>query len=154
MKTYPEDTRMVLTDLVQINNDRIKAYEKAIHELPDAGNGDLKAIFADMIKESHRFRNELLEELEVSRQNTDIGTTAAGTIYRAWMDIKNMFDDADRKSILDSCEHSEDAVQKAYKQALDEEHIPAFIKEIIKNQQHSLKLSHDQIRVLRNQQRG
>ncbi|ADY51487.1 Protein of unknown function DUF2383 [Pseudopedobacter saltans DSM 12145] len=151
MKTISEEGTMVLRDLVRINNDRIKGYERAIHELSDEGNGDLKAIFADMIKESHNFRNQLMEELEVKGEDAQLGTSTAGKIYRSWMDIKSAFTGSDRTSILESCEYGEDAAQKAYNTALDDSNIPEYIREMIAEQRHSLKLSHDQIKVLRDQ---
>ncbi|WP_353138188.1 PA2169 family four-helix-bundle protein [Pseudopedobacter sp.] len=153
MKTISEEATMVLTDLVKINNDRIKGYEKAIHELSDEGNTDLKAIFADMIKESHNFRNQLMEELEVKGENAQLGTSTAGKIYRSWMEIKSAFTGSDRKAILESCEYGEDVAQRAYETALEDENIPEYIREILTEQKHSLKLSHDQIKVLRNQNR-
>lgn len=153
MKTISEEATMVLTDLVKINNDRIKGYEKAIHELSDEGNTDLKAIFADMIKESHNFRNQLMEELEVKGENAQLGTSTAGKIYRSWMEIKSAFTGSDRKAILESCEYGEDVAQRAYETALEDENIPEYIREMLTEQKHSLKLSHDQIKVLRNQNR-
>ena len=42
-----EMTTEILNDLVQINNDRIKGYERAIKELED-GNDDLKELFTSM----------------------------------------------------------------------------------------------------------
>lgn len=151
MKTISEETTMVLGELVRINNDRIKGYEKAIHELQDEGNSDLKAIFADMIKESHNFRNQLMEELEVKGEEAMLGTSTAGKLYRSWMDIKSAFTGGDRKSILESCEYGEDAAQKAYESALEHPNVAEFIREMISEQKHSLKLSHDQIKVLRDQ---
>jgi len=40
-----KETRTILNDLIEINNDRIKGYEKAIEELKD-GDQDLKTLFS------------------------------------------------------------------------------------------------------------
>ena len=45
-------TSEVLNDLIQINNDRIEGYEKALKELKDE-DADLKDLFISMIDESH-----------------------------------------------------------------------------------------------------
>jgi len=145
-------TAEVLNDLVQINNDRIQGYERAIKELKE-GNSDLKVLFADMIRESHRYKLALATELSVMGADTDSGTTTSGKIYRAWMDVKALFTGNDRKSILESCEFGEDAAQAAYKTALEDETLPSFLRTLIQDQKNSLKLSHDQIKVLRNQER-
>ncbi len=145
-------TAEVLNDLVQINNDRIQGYERAIKELKE-GNSDLKVLFADMIRESHRYKLALATELSVMGADTDSGTTTSGKIYRAWMDVKALFTGHDRKSILESCEFGEDAAQRAYKTALEDETLPSFLRTLIQDQKNSLKLSHDQIKVLRDQER-
>lgn len=145
-------TAEVLNDLVQINNDRVQGYERAIKELKE-GNSDLKVLFADMIRESHRHKLALATELSVMGADTDSGTTTSGKIYRTWMDVKALFTGHDRKSILESCEFGEDAAQKAYKTALEDETLPAFLRTLIQDQKQSLKLSHDQIKVLRDQER-
>jgi uncharacterized protein (TIGR02284 family) len=145
-------TAEVLNDLVQINNDRIQGYERAIKELKE-GNSDLKVLFADMIRESHRYKLALATELSVMGADTDSGTTTSGKIYRAWMDVKALFTGHDRKSILESCEFGEDAAQAAYKTALEDETLPSFLRTLIQDQKNSLKLSHDQIKVLRDQER-
>lgn len=145
-------TAEVLNDLVQINNDRVQGYERAIKELKE-GNSDLKVLFADMIRESHRYKLALATELSILGADTESGTTTSGKIYRAWMDVKALFTGNDRKSILESCEFGEDAAQAAYKTALEDEDLPSFLRTLIQEQQQSLKLSHDQIKVLRNQEK-
>jgi len=145
-------TAEVLNDLVQINNDRIQGYERAIKELKE-GNSDLKVLFADMIRESHRYKLALATELSVMGADTDSGTTTSGKIYRAWMDVKALFTGHDRKSILESCEFGEDAAQAAYKTALEDEQLPSYLRTLIQDQKNSLKLSHDQVKVLRDQER-
>ncbi|MFC5283265.1 PA2169 family four-helix-bundle protein [Pedobacter alpinus] len=140
----------ILNDLVQINNDRVEGYEKAIAELRNE-DGDLKALFLSMIHESRSYKMALSTELNVLGADTETDTTTSGKIYRAWMDIKALFTGHDRKTVLSNCEFGEDAAQKAYEMALDEEAIPAHLRQLITEQKHSLKLSHDQIKALRDQ---
>jgi len=77
----------VLNDLILINNDRIEGYQKAKAELND-GNEDLKALFTDMISESHTLKMALATEVAASGEDIEEGTTNSGKIYRAWMDVK------------------------------------------------------------------
>jgi uncharacterized protein (TIGR02284 family) len=144
-------TTEILNDLVQINNDRIVGYEKAIKELKEE-DSDLKVLFTDMIRESHRYKMALATELSVLGADIEGDTTTSGKIYRAWMDVKAVFTGHDRKAILASCEFGEDAAQKAYETALEEEDLPSHIVTLIAEQKQSLRLSHDQIKALRNQQ--
>lgn len=144
-------TTEILNDLVQINNDRIVGYEKAIKELKEE-DSDLKVLFTDMIRESHRYKMALATELSVLGADIEGDTTTSGKIYRAWMDVKAVFTGHDRKAILASCEFGEDAAQKAYETALEEEDLPSHIVTLIAEQKQSLRLSHDQIKALKNQQ--
>lgn len=138
----------ILNDLIQINNDRIVGYERAMKELKDE-DGDLKELFRDMIRESHTFKMDLATEVSASGADTETGTTNSGKIYRAWMDVKAMFTGHDRKTVLSNCETGEDAAQKAYKSALEDEDLPEYLHSIILSQKEKLKRSHDRIKTLR-----
>ncbi|MEJ0104861.1 MAG: PA2169 family four-helix-bundle protein [Bacteroidota bacterium] len=78
----------------------------------------------------------------------DSGTSISGKIYRTWMDVKAVFSGHDRHTVLSNCEFGEDAAQKAYKEALKES-LPAYLANIISEQQTSLRTSHDEIKSLR-----
>jgi uncharacterized protein (TIGR02284 family) len=141
----------VLNDLVQINNDRIEGYQKAIENLKPE-DMDLKAIFVSMIGESQKCKAELSNELNGLKADMEQSTTTSGKLYRAWMDVKAVFTGHDRKSVLENCEFGEDAAQKAYKEAAETEGIPAFIKDLVLEQKRTLRQSHDKIKLLRDSQ--
>jgi uncharacterized protein (TIGR02284 family) len=143
-----EVTIEILNDLIEINNDRIVGYDRALKETHDE---DLKALFPELIKQSHQCKMELGTEVQVLGGEIDTATTASGKIYRAWMDVKAAFTGHDRKTVLANCEFGEDAAQKAYKTALADETLPAYLKEIITKQQQVLKGAHDQVKQLRDQ---
>ena len=85
----------VLNDLIQINNDRIVGYEKAIRESKPEDN-DLKILYASMIAESHRMKIALATEVQTFGAEIEQGTTTSGKIYRTWMDVKAIFTGHDR----------------------------------------------------------
>lgn len=141
----------ILNDLIQINNDRIAGYEKAMEELRSE-DADLKALFVRMIGESHQYKMALATEVQVLGKKVETDTTTTGKIYRAWMDVKAIFTGHDRKTILNNCEFGEDAAQKAYKMALEEEDLSAHLRALINEQKIALKMSHDEIKRLRDTQ--
>ena len=142
----------VLNDLIQINNDRITGYEKAIKELKNEDD-DLKSLFMAFIDQSRNLRNALGTEAETLGADMEEGTTSSGKIYRAWMDVKAMFTGRDRQTILNNCEFGEDAAQKAYKEALKTENLPAYLFALIERQKQQLKDSHDEVKALRDQEK-
>jgi uncharacterized protein (TIGR02284 family) len=137
-----------LNDLVEINNDRIVGYEKAIEELHPE-DSDLKSLFAQMIVESQKLKMELATEVQRYGSDIETGTTNSGKIYRAWMDVKAIFTGHDRKTVLNNCEFGEDAAQKAYKTALDMDNLSEDIRALITQQKAQLRVSHDEIKALR-----
>lgn len=141
----------ILNDLIQINNDRVEGYQKAIEELKSE-DSDLKPLFVKMIGESHRFKMALATEVQALGEDAESGTTNSGKIYRAWMDLKAMFTGHERKTVLDNCEFGEDAAQKAYKMALEQEGLSADLRSLITEQKAALRVSHDEIKVIRDAQ--
>ena len=150
MKTVYENSMEVLTDLIKINNDRVEGYEKAAKETKDE-DADLRALFESMAAESRRFVRELEDHVDQWDHEDSNDTTFKGKIYRAWMDVKATFSGHDRKSILAACEFGEDAAQKAYAEALEDDLSPD-IRKMVSNQKNDLKFSHDRIRDLRDMQ--
>ncbi|RFM32872.1 PA2169 family four-helix-bundle protein [Chitinophaga silvisoli] len=142
------ETIEILNDLVQINNDRIDGYEKALGELKEEDN-DLRALFSSMISESHEIRLALGTEVNALGGDMETSTTTSGKIYRAWMDVKALFTGHDRHTVLANCERGEDAAQNAYNTALEDEDLPAYLREMVAEQQQTLKRSHDKIKALR-----
>jgi len=147
MQTTTIATVEILNDLVEINNDRIVGYERALKELKD-GDADLKSLFTSMIDESRKIRVDLAGEVQALGGEFEAGTTASGKLYRAWMDVKAVFTGNSRHSILANCEYGEDAAQNAYKEALEGD-LPAYIRTTLEAQKQMLKASHDRIKALR-----
>ena len=142
----------VLNDLIQINNDRINGYEKALKELKDV-ESDFRDLFTGYIDQSRNLRNALGNEVQALGVKMEDGTTSSGKIYRAWMDVKALFTGSDRQAILNNCEFGEDAAQKAYKSALNTEGLPAYIFALLSRQKDDLRKSHDEVKALRDQEK-
>ncbi len=147
-----ENLNEVLNDLVRINNDRISGYERAIKEASDE-DVDLKGLFRSMMNESETYVNELSSRITSLGGTPSDDTTAAGKVYRGWMDLKAVFTGKDRTALLGSCEYGEDAAQKAYEEALRSDvEIDAETRQLIMDQKTSLKKSHDMIKKYRDLQ--
>lgn len=151
MKTN-EKTSEVLNDLIQINNDRVKGYEKASKETAPE-DADLRSLFESMAAESRSYVNDLTKHVAISGNEPADGTTVKGKIYRAWMDVKATFGGKNRKAILAACEYVEDGAQKAYGEALaTDAPLPDDVRQLIAEQKNSLKRSHDKIKKMRDAQ--
>lgn len=137
----------VLNDLVQINNDRIAGYEKAIKDSKPDDVG-FHSMFRRMINESATCKAELIGAINTLGGEASIrSTTNSGKVYRVWMDIKSTLTGKTETSVLELCEFGEDAAQKAYEEALKSDvEMPASVRELLVNQKEKLRNSHDTIK--------
>ncbi|KIC93791.1 ferritin-like domain-containing protein [Flavihumibacter solisilvae] len=145
-----EELNEVLNDLIQINNDRIEGYERAIKDT-ETERSDLLQVFNRMIEESRGFKSSLQQMVGKygGEVETD-DTTVKGKVYRMWMDIKSVFSGHSGKSALELCEFGEDAAQRAYEEALESDAtMDADVRTLVRTQKDMLKISHDRIKAMR-----
>ena len=141
-----EDIVDDLNDLVKINNDRILGYEKAVEDNEDPQLDDL---FRHYIIQSQNFRSQLadhivrIDGLAVSDVNS---TDTTSKLHRAWIDIKTALTGKDRASVLSSVEFGENAAVEAYEDAVENDKIPAYIKEDLQKQLSELRESYDKMK--------
>lgn len=140
-----------LNDLVKINNDRIEGYEKAIED--SKNEGEYTSLFTKMIEQSTKYKEQLVNEINKLGGEADRNSnTGSGKVYHVWMDIKSTMQGKTDKSALELSEFGEDAAQKAYKEALQTDNLPASTRDLIMNQKENLKTSHDTIKSKRDMQ--
>jgi len=139
----------VLNDLIQINNDRVVGYERAIKESKDM-DVDLIAIFNEMANQSRQYAAQLTQEVSRFGGDPAKNTTMSGKVYRVWMDLKAAITGKDRETILGNCEYGEDVAQRAYDAAIESDaYMSAEVRQMITSQKSNLKTSHDLIKKYR-----
>ena len=139
-----------LNDLIEINNDRVVGYQKALEELKSE-DADLRTLFQRYIAESKQYLQELTHEVTRLGGSPATGTTNSGKVYRVWMDLKAVVTGHDRKTVLENCEFGEDAAQKAYDMALnsDDATLDTTLHQLIVRQKAQLRVGHDEVKQLR-----
>jgi uncharacterized protein (TIGR02284 family) len=146
-----EESIEIVNDLIKINHDRIRGYEKAI-ENTDSMEAELRTLFSRLMEESHDYTRELTAVVTNMGGEPATDTTVPGKLYHAWMDVKATFSGNDTKSTLAACEFGEDAAQKAYAKALDNDSpLPTDVYDLIKRQKSLLRGSHDLVKQFRDQ---
>ena len=146
MTTTTQETG-VLNDLIEINNDRVAGFEKVIADIKDE-NLDLKELFQGYADQSRGFGEQLAVYLADS-DDVETGHSASGTLHRVWIDVKSIFGGDDRASILAEAERGEDAIKKAYQDALSSEALPVDARETVLQQSREIYAAHDRIKALR-----
>lgn len=151
MENNNEKVIDALNDLVRINNDRIKGYEKAIED--SKADGEYNSLFNKMIDQSRKYKDQLINEINTLGGEADRNSsTSSGKVYHVWMDVKSSIQGNTDKSALELSEFGEDAAQKAYAEALQTDNLSASTKDLIRTQKDHLKESHDTIKSKRDMQ--
>lgn len=151
MNTTNENLVSELNKLVEINNDRIRGYERAIAETEDK---ELKSLFKDMVTHSQKYKLELSNDIKSLGAKPTEGTKKFGKIFLGWMDIQAALTGKDRKEILKSCESGEDAALEVYEEVLKSDILIAgSVRKMILDQKQEILRDHNRIKMLRDAER-
>lgn len=142
-----ENVNNVIGDLIEINNDRVAGFEKVIEDIKDE-NVDLKAIFAEYAQQSRKNVQEL-SAIAGTAPHLEEDKSVSGTLHRVWIDVKSLFGGSDRASILSEAERGEDAIKKAYQDAVNNSGLAPEAQEIVRSQAQGIYAAHDRIKALR-----
>ncbi|MEX2351356.1 MAG: PA2169 family four-helix-bundle protein [Balneolaceae bacterium] len=144
-----EKTIDALNTLVEINNDRVKGYEKAFENTEER---DLKDLFSTFEKTSHKCLGELISEINKLGGKATDGTNTSGKFFRTWMDVKSALTGKDRKAILNSCEHGEESADETYQTVLEDEseHLNPQQQSMIESQHNLLLADQSKIKSMLN----
>jgi uncharacterized protein (TIGR02284 family) len=143
-----DETVDILNKLLEINNDRVEGYEKAIKVTDER---DLKTLFSQLARTSSKFVTELTDEILSMDGEPVEGTKVSGKFFRAWMDVKAALTGRDRKAILSSCEFGEDNAVEAYEKVMREDliHLNSMQQDLVRAQYALIRADHDKIKYLR-----
>lgn len=145
-----DQTIEVLNDLIQINNDRIAGFQEALKNLEEQ-DSDLKTLFHEFSDQSRKFSQQLSTTVGALGGDAETSKSASGALHRAWIDLKGAFTGHDRQSVLEEAERGEDAIKKAYRDALGSGDfvLPQDAVNLINDQASEINLAHDKIKALR-----
>lgn len=138
----------ILNHFVEINNDRIEGYTKAISMTED---GTLKTLFDRFMQTSYKCNNELSEIILNLGGIPSKETSMTGKIFRAWMNLKVAITSNNRGAIIRSCEFGEEkAIEVYYKYYLKNTDLLSPSQQKIINEQVALiKTDHQKLKYLR-----
>jgi uncharacterized protein (TIGR02284 family) len=130
----------------------VDGFTRAAKDLGE-GDADLKAVFDKFISDSRQNVQELSAAVGQTGNELETGNSVSGTLHRTWLDVKATFSGHDRKAILSECERGEDAIKKAYRDALTEDNgLSQEQASLIATQQQVINEGHDTIKALRDAQ--
>ncbi len=143
-----------------IDLDKVKAtLGKLIDILRDGHQGFLelekhikdpaaRKFFLEETQVRANFSGELENELHrLGVKDVHQSGMISGKVHRAWAELKANLGGGDH-TLLASAEQGEDAVKKAYSEAL-QEHLPGDVRDLLTTQQAHIQMSHDKVKAFR-----
>ena len=138
-----------LQELVQINIDTGKEFEKAEQEI---SNMKLKNLFRDFSSERKRQATELSGFVEMNDEVAPKDGSFLAAIRRCWMDCRKYFAENKEYAILAEVEASEDKIKQAYEAALLET-AGSPVNDVLTRQHAQVKRAHDRVRDMRDERK-
>jgi len=135
----------ILQDLININNDRISAYQSALK----LGNIDssIKDAINDIIADGVYYRQQLVKE--VNKRDAEVKNMAniLGKIYMAWNDLKVTLAANTQRAVISSCMYNEKIALHAYQAALSKDAgISNNLLQMLEEQEDGLKKNYELLR--------
>ncbi|AUC83866.1 hypothetical protein CW731_00550 [Polaribacter sp. ALD11] len=136
MNTYTKEVGKKLNALLEKTYDAEKGFKKAAENIE---NESLKRYFTKKAEERYTFGHDLKKEISSFNQEIDKGGSVAGTVHRAWMDVKSLFSLDDEESMLEEAIRGEKASVEEYNDVLKEIDLPSSTKNILEAQKKTIE---------------
>ncbi|UZO80365.1 PA2169 family four-helix-bundle protein [Aquimarina sp. ERC-38] len=125
-----------LQEILEKNRDAVKGYKKAAENTDHSG---LKAYFERKATERSQFNSELGREIKAAYTDFDIDGSFAGSIHRAWMDVKSLFSADDAESMLEESIRGDKAAIDEYNDVLEETGISQSLRSLLTQQRNKIQ---------------
>ena len=138
-----------LNDLIETSKDGEHGFNTCAEDVKDM---QLKQLFTAAAQRCAEGAKELQEQVRLLGGDPDEHSSVAGTLHRAWVDIKAAITGKDEQAVLEECERGEDVAKKTYEEAIAKG-LPDDIRSIVQRQYLGVVENHDRVRDLRNRYR-
>lgn len=130
-----------LHELVETCEDGRKGYQDASEHIE---NDELKTILYRLSQQRSLFEAELKDEIRRLGGDENERSSIAGTVHRAWLNVKAELNGNDTDAILNECKRGDKAAIEKYEEALKAE-LPDYIKDIVSKQFHLIRGAYNQL---------
>lgn len=124
--------------ILEVLNERVNGYEKAIENVDDA---ECASLFKQYKDQAEQFENELRPFADMSPE--EAGTRAVGDAWHFWMDIKGAITNKSTTGMIGACITGESAAINNYSEVLNDESLPSDLRNILESQLEDIKVAHE-----------
>jgi uncharacterized protein (TIGR02284 family) len=154
MTDINKESISVLNDLIETSKDGEKGFQTSAEDIK---NPAIKAFFLSRSTEIASSVRELQTEVRALGGDPETSSSVAGTLHRAWVDLKSTLTGKSDEAVLNEVERGEDVALKAYKDARQkavEKSLPSNVVTLIDKQLTGVQANHDKVKALRDQVRA
>lgn len=139
----------ILEDLIETLEDGREGFKQAAEKLMEDGHSEIAAQMMEFSNQRARFSTELRQLASSAGTEIDESGSAAGALHRGWMSLKDALTGDDPHAILSAAEAGEDHAVSEYADAIDDEDLPAELRDVVRKQATEVRRAHDTVRELR-----
>ncbi len=135
-----------VNSLIETLKDGQEGFRQASEAVKDS---ELKSLFNEYSSQRSRFAGELQNQAkQLGESDSETTSSVAGSMHRAWINLKSAITKGDDHAILAECERGEDSALSEYKKAMEAD-LSSPLRETVSRQYSEVKQAHDRVRNLR-----
>jgi len=137
----------VTKDLIETLEDGKEGFAKGAEKLAESDDPTLAVTFRRFSDQRATFSSELREMAKGYGDKIEESGSAAGTLHRGWLTLKDALTGSSPHAVLEAAETGEDHAVKEYEKALSADISPT-LHAVVARQCAEVKAAHDEIRLL------
>jgi uncharacterized protein (TIGR02284 family) len=131
-----------LQDIVDVCNDGVEGYETAAEEI---GDESIRTLFLRLSQQRKGFIEEIKNEaLKMGIELNSSGSTK-GFFHRTWLAAKSALSSDSKDKVIEEAMVGEKRAVDAYYKVHASQEVPAYIQDILKEQEHLIKVAIHQL---------
>lgn len=148
MENHNKQAVEKLNQLLTRNYDAEAGYKDAAENIEEP---QLKNFFQQAAQQRYDFGHKIKGEIKQLGGSPDKGTSIAGDLHRAWIDIKSAVATRNSVAVLNECERGEETALNDYREALNAPEITGSCEAVIQNQLSEIQSKVQHIKELKSQ---
>jgi len=145
-----DDVIDTLNDLIETSKDGEYGFQSCAEH---AKSTTLKQVLSQRASDCQQAIGELQALVRGLGGKPEDSGSASGAVHRGWVAVKGTLAGHTDLALLEECERGEDVALTRYRKALEQD-LPLSIKQVVQRQSDGARRNHDQIRLLRDQERA
>lgn len=132
----------VLNGLIKTTLDSVGGYREAAE---NADSSQFKTMFSQRVSKREALARELQQQVRALGGEPEDDQGVVGKAHNKFVGLKTALSGNDDKAVIDEVERGEDHIRDKFKDALDDDDLPAPAREAVSRAFASIKADHDEV---------